>query len=491
MKGNFYFILSLAAWQVQLVNSQNIAVNTTGAAAASTNMLEVTQSGTAANTVAVYAGHSGAIAGTGYGLFSTKTGASTTNIGGYFNASGGTNNYAIIVPPGGGQVGIGNSTPVSSLDVAAGTTTVNSVVNATGSINDFLQYNVQNTSTGTQAQSGYSATADNGTATTGFAWMGINNSAFNYPTAYNIGGANDVSFLGSGQDMYIANAHNTKSIIFSTGKSTTPFFNERMRITNAGSVGIGTAAPASTLDVQGSLGFKTTVVTAATTLNQTHNVLLGNDATGSFTITLPAAASNAGKTYYIKKTNSSANTITIDGNASETIDGALTLLLYVQYDAIRIVCDGSNWFVMENGIKPHQCKLRRVAVQSISNATYTYISFDSEDYDIGSIADPVTNHRVDIRRAGKYMITGYTRFPSVLDAAESLAGYIDVNGVSRISGVTYSPTTNQSVFLSVSVILDLAAGDYIQFNLWQNEGASQNTDITDPSEPTLTVYEIR
>ncbi|MCZ8198345.1 MAG: hypothetical protein O9267_12135, partial [Flavobacterium sp.] len=129
----------------------------------------------------------------------------------------GTNNLERMRITNAGNVGIGTLTPATKLDVAAGTTTTNTVVNATGNINDFLQFNVQNTSTGTQAQSGYSATANNGSATTGFAWMGINNSAFNYPTAYNIGGGNDVSFVGSGQDLYLANANNTKSIIFSTG----------------------------------------------------------------------------------------------------------------------------------------------------------------------------------------------------------------------------------------------------------------------------------
>lgn len=156
-----------------------------------------------------------------------------------------TNNTEKLRVTSAGRVGIGTSSPVAKLDIASGVSVVNSVVNATGSINDFLQYNIQNTSTGVQAQSGYSATADNGSPTTGFAWVGINNSAFNYPTAYNIGVANDVSFVGSGQDMYVANANNTKSIIFSTGRATTPFFNERMRIRSDGSVGINSTGAAS------------------------------------------------------------------------------------------------------------------------------------------------------------------------------------------------------------------------------------------------------
>ena len=156
-----------------------------------------------------------------------------------------TNNTEKVRVTSAGNLGVGTPSPAAKLDVAAGVTTVNSVVNATGSINDFLQYNVQNTSTGVRAQSGYSATADNGSSTTGFAWIGINNSTFNFPTAYNIGVANDVSYVGSGQDMYIANANNTKSIIFSTGRATTPFFNERMRIRSDGSVGINNIGAAS------------------------------------------------------------------------------------------------------------------------------------------------------------------------------------------------------------------------------------------------------
>ena len=168
-----------------------------------------------------------------------------------------------------GNVGIGTSVPATKLDIVSGETTNNTVVNASGSINDFLQFNIQNTSIGNQAQSGYSATADNGSKITSFAWMGINNSTFSFPTPYNIGGPNDVSYVGSGQDMYIANANNSKSIIFSTGIATTPYFAERMRITNLGNIGIGTSAPAYMLDVAGTGHYTGLLTIGAITLPNT------------------------------------------------------------------------------------------------------------------------------------------------------------------------------------------------------------------------------
>ena len=148
------------------------------------------------------------------------------------------------------RLGIG-LTPSHPLDISTGTTSDNSAINAVGSINDYFQMNIQNTSTGIGAQSGYSATADNGTSTTGFAWMGINNSNFSNPQPYNIGGSNDVSFMGFGNDMYISNANTGKSLIFTTGLSSAPYYTERMRILNNGNVGIGTSSPSYTLDING------------------------------------------------------------------------------------------------------------------------------------------------------------------------------------------------------------------------------------------------
>lgn len=67
---------------------------------------------------------------------------------------------------------------------------------------------------------------------------------------------------------------------------------------------------------------------------------------GDFTITLPAASGNSGKRIGVKLITGTANTLTIDGNGSETIDGSITQTLDIQYDSLTLLCDGSNWHII-------------------------------------------------------------------------------------------------------------------------------------------------
>jgi hypothetical protein len=71
---------------------------------------------------------SDATTGTNYGLDAEAMGSATTNIGGYFAAANAANNYAIIVPPGFGNVGIGTTTPTQKLSVAGN---INVIASAT------------------------------------------------------------------------------------------------------------------------------------------------------------------------------------------------------------------------------------------------------------------------------------------------------------------------------------------------------------------------
>ena len=120
---------------------------------------------------------------------------------------------------------------------------------------------------------------------------------------------------------------------------------DRVTIQNNGDVGIGTTSPASTLDIQGSLGLGLTSITTSTTLNNTHNVVLCNS---ELTLTLPSAASNTGRIYYIKNNNSAGHNITIDGVSSETIEGSTTYLLEEYNQTITIISDGTSWLVIAN-----------------------------------------------------------------------------------------------------------------------------------------------
>lgn len=93
---------------------------------------------------------------------------------------------------------------------------------------------------------------------------------------------------------------------------------------------------------------KTTSVTSGTTtLGNSHSSIFADATSGNITLNLPAASGNAGLTYTIYKTDAVANTVTIDGNASETVGGSLTQVLAGNsgFRCMRIICDGTNWQV--------------------------------------------------------------------------------------------------------------------------------------------------
>ena len=67
----------------------------------------------------------------------------------------------------------------------------------------------------------------------------------------------------------------------------------------------------------------------------------------AITITLPEAATNSAKVYYIKKVDSSGNAVTIKGDASdETIDGEASVSLTLQYQYVTIICDSADWYII-------------------------------------------------------------------------------------------------------------------------------------------------
>lgn len=88
--------------------------------------------------------------------------------------------------------------------------------------------------------------------------------------------------------------------------------------------------------------------TANYTITSTDEVVLGDATSGDITITLPLAADVTGRAFTIKKVDSSANIVTVDANGAETIDGTTTFDLAFQYDYVKLLSDGTEWFIISN-----------------------------------------------------------------------------------------------------------------------------------------------
>jgi uncharacterized Zn-binding protein involved in type VI secretion len=95
----------------------------------------------------------------------------------------------------------------------------------------------------------------------------------------------------------------------------------------------------------------TVTSTTATSYTLTNNdyVLLVSPTAGNTTVNLPAvAAVQPGRKYCVKRDATATNTVTLDGNASETINGATTRAVGAAGTAggCVIISDGSAWHVL-------------------------------------------------------------------------------------------------------------------------------------------------
>lgn len=108
---------------------------------------------------------------------------------------------------------------------------------------------------------------------------------------------------------------------------------------------------------------------AAYTASESDDVILV-DTTSAFTLTLYPASGNSGKILTIKKTTNDVNALTIDANASETIDGALTTTINSQYECLKIISDGANWQILERKINESWISFTPTGAFT-TNTTYT------------------------------------------------------------------------------------------------------------------------
>lgn len=168
------------------------------------------------------------------------------------------------------------------VDAGTSASSVN-VISGKGTLNNYLQLNIQNRSPGEFASSDLVATANNGTESINFVDLGINSSAFNNPAFPIISGANNAYLYSTGNDFVIGNGTSNRYLSFFTGGFA--IANERMRIDGLGNVGIGTTTttPSTRLHIRTGTandgGLRLENLTSASPVT-TGTGVLGVDATG-------------------------------------------------------------------------------------------------------------------------------------------------------------------------------------------------------------------
>lgn len=150
------------------------------------------------------------------------------------------------------------------------------------------------------------------------------------------------------------------------------FDRNNVQIYAFGQAGPGGTSGRDILLSQGGLPFDPTVTTAGPTFNITEvhtNALIRIDSSVAVTINLPSAALIGDKFRVgIKKVDDNASH-TIDADGGDLIEGAGVYTLAERQETVWLLCDGTQWNLIQGWLRSEGFRLRQVEVRSTNNLT--------------------------------------------------------------------------------------------------------------------------
>lgn len=139
-------------------------------------------------------------------------------------------------------------------------------------------------------------------------------------------------------------------------------------------------------------------------------------------------------------------------------------------------------------IEPPSCRVKKTTVsQSIPHATNTAMEFnDADEWDTDDFHDPSTNNTrltVPTGLAGKYLVAANCCFSPNATGVRTLG--VRINGSTRVAQVQ-TPVSSGTYHteLSISTIVELNVGDYVEFTVYQGSGSS----LTISGTPTYSTW---
>jgi hypothetical protein len=247
--------------------------------------------------------------------------------------------------------------------------------------NGYSQFNLRNTNTGYNASGDLVITTDNGTDTTNFIDLGINNTGFS-TTTWTVNGALDGYLYSSNTNLSVGVAFTNRYLSFFAGGTLAA--NEKIRITDTG-VGIGTTNTSNTLQVGTGItftasGINVTGIVTATSFRGDGSLLSGVvsgiqlQQSGSVVVGGAATTINfSGAT--ISNVSSGIATITIAsaglGTEALTSSGITTTLNLTKQDH-KVTATGITTITVSGGTEgeSHTVRIVNSGIATVGFSTY-------------------------------------------------------------------------------------------------------------------------
>lgn len=237
--------------------------------------------------------------------------------------------------------------------------------------------------------------------------------------------------------------------------------------------------------------------TATLTISRWH---LCTGTSANYTVTMPAASGNADKFVGIIMGAPAAlnRLITIDGNGSETLDGALTRVGWAN-EVYVYHCDGSNWQRAAGKVIPMFCGVARGSTQSgVTQATDIKVNInsvitglDNTSVLAAGMAD-TSGFKINILRTGLYMVCPNVRYSGLSGNSDRTIAAVEVNGVGTFLAQDEAFGQNGG-FTAVGKPrpMLLVAGDTVELHTYQTSASSQTLGGTGTTEDTHLYIEER
>jgi len=208
----------------------------------------------------------------------------------------------------------------------------------------------------------------------------------------------------------------------------------------------------------------------------------------AYALTLPTVTSNANKFIDIFSQTTSHAIVTITP-ASGTIAGQSTLAIG-SGDGVRIMNDGTNWWVLNTWLQPVNFSIALSAPQTIATTTLTTVVYDTAIFDIGSFFNTGTGIYTPLM-PGKYHITQNTAFVATTATNFILASTIVNNASVAVQSVAVVQTANVILTLNPSIIRSLnGSTDTIIGKVEQTSGSNLNITAT-ATDSTNRIFGLR